>query len=301
MSEERPNLQSRRRFLGIAAIGAAGAAGFVGGRLSTGSRTQILTQPPETRRFENKTVLITGATSGIGRATAIALAAEGAKVSLCGRRENLGQEVEAEIRANGGEATYIKADVRVEEDVRNFIDQTINLYGGIDSAFNNAGITLDTRPLHELGTSEWENVLNTNLRGIYFAMKYEIPPMLAAGRGNILVTGSHSRRSSPYSASKNALLGLIKTTALEYAAWGIRINILIPGTTDTALIRKQAGAEDLPEAVWQVGAAQFANANIPLRRLAEPDEIAAYAVDLLSDRYPFMLGSEQVLDGGASA
>ena len=157
-------------------------------------------------RFARKTVLITGATSGIGRAAAFAFAREGGKVAFCGRRAELGKEVVQQIRAAGGEAMYVQADVRVESDVKRFVDATVARYGRLDVAFNNAGITLE-RPLHEYTTAEWDDVLATNLRGVFVSMKYQIPPMLAAGGGTIVVTSSSNAiattaKRSAYTASK---------------------------------------------------------------------------------------------------
>ena len=157
------------------------------------------------KRFEGKVVLITGATSGIGRAAALAFAAEGAKVAFCGRRENLGHQVEAQIKAQGGEATYIRADVRDETSVRAFVDEVVDRYARLDVAFNNAGITLE-KPLHDYSSAEWDEVLSTNLRGVFLSMKYEIPYMLANGGGNIVVTSSSNaiattEKRSPYTAS----------------------------------------------------------------------------------------------------
>src|SRR5579862_6466504 len=134
------------------------------------------------RRFENKVVLITGATSGIGRAAAIMFAAEGAKVAFCGRREQRGHEVEATIANAGGQAIYVKADVLVETQVAALVDRTIKQWGRIDVAFNNAGITIE-KPLHELTAEEFDRVVGTDLRGVFLAMKYELPHMIAGGGG----------------------------------------------------------------------------------------------------------------------
>jgi NAD(P)-dependent dehydrogenase (short-subunit alcohol dehydrogenase family) len=258
------------------------------------------------RRFDNKVVIITGATSGIGRAAALAFAAEGGKVGFCGRRENLGHGVEREIRSKGGEATYIRADVRIEADVKTFVDQIATRYGRLDVAFNNAGITLE-KPLHEYSSQEWDDVANTNLRGVFLAMKYEIPYMLAQGKGNIVVTSSSNAiattdKRSAYTASKRGLVGLVQSAALDYAQKGIRVNALIPGTTDTDLVRRSAGMEGIPDAVWEAAARQWAKSHVPgLERMATPEEIAAFALVLGSDDHPYMTGSQMVLDGGKTA
>ncbi len=257
------------------------------------------------RRFENKVVLITGATSGIGRAAAIAFAAEGGKVAFCGRRENLGCEVEAEIKSHGGDALYVRADVRDENSVKAFVDQVARKYGRMDVAFNNAGITLE-KPLHEYSSAEWDDVQNTNLRGVFLAMKYEIPYMLANGRGNIVVTSSSNaiattEKRSPYTASKRGLVGLVQSAALDYVDKGIRINALIPGTTDTALVRRVAHMENIPNAVWGAAAAVWARSHVPMKRMATPEEIAAFALALASDDFPYMTGAQMVIDGGKTA
>jgi len=257
-------------------------------------------------RFDGKVVAITGATSGIGRAAALAFAAEGARVAFCGRRTDLGGEVEQQIKQAGGEARYIKADVLVEAEVRDFIDRTVAAYGRLDVAFNNAGITIE-KPLHEYSSEEWDRVLNTDLRGVFLAMKYEIPPMLAQGGGNIVVTSSSnaiatSAKRSAYSAAKRGLVGLVQSAALDYAEKGIRVNALIPGTTDTPFLRKAANMENAPEPIWRVGLNQWVKSNVPgLGRLATAEEVAAFALALASDDFPFMTGAQMVLDGGKTA
>lgn len=290
----------RRTMLGLAGTALAGS-------LAACSKPTIAAAPAGTarQRFQNKVVLITGATSGIGRAAAEQFAAEGAQVAFCGRREYLGHEVESAIRSRGGEATYIRADVRDERQVKDFADQTVRKYGRLDVAFNNAGITLE-KPLHEYSSLEWDNVVHTNLRGVFLAMKYEIPYMLTNGGGNIVVTSSSNaiattHKRSPYSASKRGLVGLVQSAALDYAEKGIRINALVPGTTDTALVRRDVGMENVPQPVWKVASSEWAHAHVPLQRLATPEEIAGFALALASDDFPFMTGSQMVIDGGKTA
>jgi len=292
----------RRTVLGMATAGLAGSLLAC----ATVPGVQHTSVPPSARRrFNGQVVVITGATSGIGRAAAIAFAAEGGKVGFCGRREQLGQEVERQIEAAGGEATYVRADVLVEDQVKRFIDQIVAKYGGLDVAFNNAGITIE-KPLHEYSSQEWDSVLNTNLRGVFLAMKYEIPHMIAGG-GNIFVTSSSNaiattERRSAYTASKRGLVGLVQSAALDYASKGIRVNALIPGTTDTALVRRAAGMENVPDSVWEVMASQWAKSHVPgLGRMATPEEIAAFALVLASDNHPYMTGAQMVIDGGKTA
>jgi NAD(P)-dependent dehydrogenase (short-subunit alcohol dehydrogenase family) len=183
---------NRRRVVGTTALGVTAglAAGLAAGvALALPPKSPAIPPQPGRRRFEGKVVAITGATSGIGRAAALQFAAEGGKVAFCGRRAALGAEVEHEIKAAGGEALYVKADVLVEDEVRAFIDRTVAAFGRLDVAFNNAGITIE-KPLHEYSAEQWDVVNNTNLRGVFLAMKYEIPHMLQAGGGTIVITSS---------------------------------------------------------------------------------------------------------------
>ena len=159
----------RRTMMGMTAAGLAGS--LLASTAVSGAHQASATHLPLQRRFDGKVVLITGATSGIGRAAAVAFAGEGGKVGLCGRREQLGQEVERQIKAAGGEATYVRADVLLENDVKTFVDQIVATYGRLDVAFNNAGITIE-KPLHEYSSQEWDSVLNTNLRGVFLAAKF---------------------------------------------------------------------------------------------------------------------------------
>ena len=296
---------SRRWIIGSGTLSAA--AGLIAGVfIATPPKAAPIPPKPGRRRFEDKVVAITGATSGIGRAAALQFAAEGGKVAFCGRREALGAEVERQIRQAGGEATYIKADVLVEDEVKAFIDRTVATYGRLDVAFNNAGITIE-KPLHEYTAEEWDRVIHTNLRGVFLAMKYEIPHMLKAGGGAIVVTSSSNAiattaKRSAYTASKRGLVGLVQSAALDYAAQGIRINTLIPGTTDTEFLRKASNSENLPEPIYRVGLNQWLKTNAPpIARLATPEEVAAFALTLASDEHPFMTGAQMVLDGGKTA
>jgi len=298
---------TRRRVIGATAAGAAGlGVGLAAGALIGSSA--VAPAPvyiPARRRFDGKVVLITGATSGIGRAAAIQFAAEGGKVAFCGRREALGRTLESEIRAARGEAIYIRADVRIEKDVREFVERAVARYGRLDVAFNNAGITLE-KALHEYTLAEWDDIVNTNLRGVFLSMKYQIPHMLAGGGGNMVVTSSSNAIATTagrcaYTATKRALVGLVQSAALDYVARNIRINTLIPGTTDTALVRRVAGMENAPDTVWQLAAAEWAKSHIPLHRMATAQEVAAFALMLASDEHPFMTGAQMVIDGGKTA
>ena len=299
---------SRRLFLGSAVVG-AGLAGVAAGALAAGGSVagpEVVRLPGERRRFADKVVLITGATSGIGRASAVAFAAEGAKVSFCGRRVELGRAVEAEIRQDGGEAAYFEADVRDPDAVRGFVDETVRRYGRLDVAFNNAGISF-SKPLHEAGVEEWDDLQTTNVRGVFLAMKAEIPHMKAAGGGVILVTSSANAVASRpnlgvYNSSKRALVGLVQTAALEYAGDNIRVNAICPGATNTPMIRRQAGMEGAPDAAWNTAVGLWAQQNVHgLGRVASPAEIALAALSLCSDEMSYLTGSAVFVDGGMTA
>jgi NAD(P)-dependent dehydrogenase (short-subunit alcohol dehydrogenase family) len=190
--------------------------------------------------------------------------------------------------------------------VADLVRRTVAAYGGIDVAVNNAGITIE-KPLHEFTLAEWDDIVNTNQRGVFLAMKYEIPVMLARGGGTILVTSSSnehrtSARRSIYTASKMGLIGLVRSAALDYAAQGIRINAIVPGTTDTALVRRVAGMENVPDAAWELGATQWARSNLPgVKRMATAEEMAAFAVAMASPELTYMTGSSLVADGGSGS
>jgi NAD(P)-dependent dehydrogenase (short-subunit alcohol dehydrogenase family) len=300
---------SRRWMIGSAAVGAAAgvAAGFAGGvALASQAVPPAAPRRIGARRFEGKVVLVTGGTSGIGRAAVKAFADEGGRVGFCGRREELGMQVASEIKAAGGDAFYVRADVLQEDQVKAFVDSVVKRYGRLDVAFNNAGTTLE-KPLHEFSSDEWDLVNHTNVRGVFLAMKYELPHLIAGGGGVVLVTSSIAALSShagraAYSASKSALLGLVKGAALDYAGHNIRINALLPGTINTDFVRRLAGMMDIPDAAWAIGAKQWGKSNVPgLERMGTPDEVASFALALAGDEFPYMTGAQMVIDGGKTA
>lgn len=284
--------------------GTAGLAGVAAAQLihGDGVNAQAPTQPTAestsfNRRFTNKVVLITGATSGIGRATAIAFAREGAKVVFCGRRDQLGKAVAQEIQQAGGEALYVQADVLKAGDVEALVRTTVETYGKLDVAFNNAGV-LGVAPLHETPEEEWDRVVNTNLKGVWLAMKYEIPVMLQGGGGAIINTSSlHTYATRPnvaaYAASKQGIQGLTQAAALEYAEAGIRVNEIAPGVIDTPMWRSGPGRT--PEG-------QQRSAQGPaMKRVGRPEEIASSVLWLASDESAYATGAVFLVDGGLVA
>ncbi|WP_280409354.1 SDR family NAD(P)-dependent oxidoreductase [Nocardia brasiliensis] len=297
---------TRRRLLGTMAAASGLAVGAAAGVTLGANANAPQYEPAARSRFEGKTILITGATSGIGAAAARMFAAEGGRVAFCGRRVDRGQAVQQEIRAAGGEATFFRADVLVEDEVARFVEATVKTYGGLHVAFNNAGITIQKK-LHEYTSEEFDRVLHTNLRGTFLAMKYEVPQLIRSGGGSIVVTSSSNALATDaargaYTASKRGLVGLVQSAALDYAADGIRVNALVPGTTDTELVRRAAGMEGIPDDAWRVLMKQWAGSNVPgLGRLATATEIAAFALTLASPEHPYLTGAQLVIDGGKTA
>jgi len=246
-------------------------------------------------KFVGKVVLITGATSGIGEATAQAFAHEGAIVHFCGRREALGEQVARSIREAGGQATYQKADVRVEQDVKAFVDGCVERYGRIDIAFNNAGIESSPKTIAERSLQEWMNVMMTNATGVFLSMKYELPHMLRQGGGVIVNNASVSSHVgfatiAPYSASKHAVASLTKVAALEYADKNIRVNSVSPGAVDTPMLRRALAA-------WNTKLETVAQ-DYPIKRIVKAEEIARTVLWLSSDDATCITGIDVDATGG---
>jgi len=245
--------------------------------------------------FQDKVVLITGGTSGIGETTAVLFARQGAKVVVSGRRAELGEAVVERIKSDGGEALFVKADVTREEDVQNLVQKTVEKYGRVDIAFNNAGVET-VGMVTDFNTDDYRKVFDINVLGVFLSMKYEIEQMLKQGGGVIINTSSivgHVAMpgASIYIASKHAVEGATKTAALEYAQQGIRINAVAPGATATDMIDRFAGK---PGAETREALA----AQHPMNRLATSEEIAAAVAYLASDGAAFTHGISLPVDGG---
>ncbi|AEY89273.1 MULTISPECIES: SDR family NAD(P)-dependent oxidoreductase [Streptomyces] len=248
--------------------------------------------------FTGKTVMITGASSGIGAATARHLAAQGAAVVLMARREEKLEKLAAEIGAEGGRALPCPGDVTSAEDVRRVVDTAVSSFGSLDAAFNNAGWGTAGVRLHELTDDVYDQIMDVNVRGGWNCMRYQIPAMLAHQGGTILNTSSTAGQfatgaAAPYVAAKHALIGLTRAAAAEYGDQGIRINALVVGTTRTELM--EAVIERHPEVETQ-GVSRAIQ-----RRMADPLEIARAAAWLLSEQSSFVTGAAVPVDGGCSA
>ena len=244
-----------------------------------------------------KVAIITGASSGIGYATARLFAAEGARLVVSGRRQTELDLLIEEIRRDGGEALAIAGDVREEQLARAMVDMAETRFGGLDIAFNNAGITGASVAVTDIASDAWREVIDINLTGAFLGAKYQLPAMLRRGGGAMLFTSSFVGNTvgfpgmGAYAASKAALVGLMQVIAVEYGARGIRANALLPGGTDTPMGRASAPT---PEARG------FAESLHGLKRLALPEEIARAALFLASDASSFCTGSCLLVDGGVS-
>ncbi|MFL1406677.1 SDR family oxidoreductase [Marinobacter sp. M1N3S26] len=247
--------------------------------------------------LSNKVAIVTGASAGIGYASARLFAREGASVVVGARRQ---QELEAlvrEIEAEGGQAVALAGDVRDEDYARALVDMATRAFGGLDIAFNNAGVLGAMGPASDMSRDDWDEVLTTNLTGAWLGAKYQLPAMVARGGGSLLFTSSFVGHTAgmpgmaAYAASKAGLVGLTQVLAVEHGAQGIRVNALLPGGTDTDAARTFA---DSPEAMDMVRGLHA------LKRIASPEDIAQSALYLASDAASFTTGSAMLVDGGVS-
>jgi NAD(P)-dependent dehydrogenase (short-subunit alcohol dehydrogenase family) len=246
-------------------------------------------------RLAGKVTIVTGGGSGIGKASVLLFAREGASVVVADWQEEGGNAVVKEIAAAGGKATFIKTDVSSEDDIKNMVATAVRSYGRLDVLFNNAGIegTMG-RPTAETPLEEWNRIIAVNLTGVFLGCRYAIPEMLKTGGGSIVnnasVAGLVGFAGIPaYCASKGGIVQLTRTAALEYATQGIRVNCLCPGVIDTPMVRRAAPDEAALAAFTQME---------PVGRLGQPEEVAALALFLASDEASFMTGTVIPVDGG---
>ena len=249
------------------------------------------------QRLLGRVILVTGASSGIGAAAVRRFAAEGAIVAAAARREDRITTLAAELREAGSEALAVRCDVTDEASVARAVAEVVRTFGRLDGAFNNAGIGGPHRPLHETGTADFDRVLATNLRGPFLCLKYEIPAMLTAGGGSIVVTSSvgglvGGAANTVYATSKHGLTGLVRCAALDYARAGIRVNAIAPGPTRSEMFDRWMPTDEARAAM----AGHF-----PLNYIADPDDMARAALFLLSDESRWTTGIVFPCEGGITA
>jgi NAD(P)-dependent dehydrogenase (short-subunit alcohol dehydrogenase family) len=250
-------------------------------------------------RLQNKVALITGGTSGIGEATAVLFAEEGACVAITGRNEERGHAVVARIQQSGGKAIFIRTDVRKSTECRRAVDETLKSFGKLDILFNNAGVFYPHTIL-DCSEEEWDLQLDINLKGTFLMSKFALPGMIEQGRGVIINNSSGwgivGDRAVAYCASKGGVVLLTKAMAIDHGPQGIRVNCICPGDVDTPMLPEDARMRGLKWEDYLAGCA-----NRPLGRIGTVDEIAKAALFLASDDSSFMTGAALVVDGGGTA
>jgi NAD(P)-dependent dehydrogenase (short-subunit alcohol dehydrogenase family) len=242
-------------------------------------------------------VLITGALSGIGRATAVAFAQQGARVAVAGRREEAGQALAAELRGLGAEAEFFYADVRKEDDVQSLVDRTVARFGGLDVAVNNAGTEGKPGLVIDQSAESYAATFETNVLGTVLGMKHAMRVMQSQGHGSIInISSTMGHKAAPgasmYTASKHAVEGLTKAAALEGAAFNVRVNAVAPGPVETQMLDRFTGTPERKAGLV---------AGVPVKRAGLPEEIAQAIVFLSSDKASFITGQVLSVDGGKSA
>jgi NAD(P)-dependent dehydrogenase (short-subunit alcohol dehydrogenase family) len=242
-------------------------------------------------------VLITGALTGIGRATAVTFAKEGARVVISGRRDEEGKKLVAELRKLGAEAEFVRSDVRHEDDVRALVDKAVQRFGRLDIAVNNAGTEGTPGPVTEQTSETYAATFDTNVLGTLLSMKHELRAMLPQGSGSIVNVSSAygsigAAGASVYVASKHAIEGLTKSAALEVAGTGVRVNVVAPGTTDTGMLTRFTSTDQNKAALVST---------VPVGRLAKPEEIAQVIAFVASENASYMTGASIPVDGGMIA
>ncbi len=244
---------------------------------------------------DQKVAIVTGGSSGIGRATAIALAKQGVKISIAARRVKEGEETVRLVKEAGSDGIFVRTNVANEDDVKSLVENTVKTYGRLDYAFNNAGVEQTMAPIVEQTVEEFDQIMNINVKGVWLSMKYEIPVMLKSGGGAIVNNSSVAGimgfpQMAIYIASKHAVLGLTKSAALEYAKSAIRINAIAPGGVETEMANRVN--ENTPQ--WL----ETLTSMHPIGRIADPEEIANAVVWLLSEKASFVVGHTLLVDGG---
>jgi len=251
-------------------------------------------------KLKNRVALVSGGTSGIGEATALLFAKEGAKVAITGRSAERGNKVVANIKRENGEAIFIKTDVRVTQECRNAVDKTIAQFGRLDILFNNAGVFFAHDAL-ECSEEEWDKQLDVNLKGTFLMSKFALPGMIAQGSGVIVNNSSGwglvgGDKAVAYCASKGGVVLLSKAMAIDHGRQGIRINCICPGDVDTPMLPEDARFRGMKWEDYIAGAA-----NRPMGRVGTPEEIAKAVLFLASDDSSFITGAALVVDGGGTA
>ena len=249
------------------------------------------------KRFEDRVVMITGGTTGIGKAVAVAFAKEGAKVVVSGRNEENGNKVVEKIKGLGGAAVFCRADVSKVEDVKNLVNFTIEKYGKLDHAFNNAGVLPITKKFTDMTEEDFDFVVDVDLKGVFFSMKYELEYMEKVGKGTIVNTTSVAGviadpGMAPYVAAKHGVVGLTKAAGIEYISQGIRVNAIAPGLVETPMTK---GWLDDPE--FKAGI----EAQTPIHRPAKPEEMVGMVLFLSSEESTFCAGQVYLVDAGQTA
>ncbi|BDA74031.1 short-chain dehydrogenase/reductase SDR [Calothrix sp. PCC 7716] len=248
--------------------------------------------------LQDKVALVTGGTTGIGRATAIAFGAAGAKVVFSGRRDAEGEKTAKLIHETGAECLYVHSDASNEEEIKALVLHTVATYGRLDCAFNSAGIEGFLKPLHEQSIEDFDKLMAINVRGLFLCMKYEIQHMLTQGSGVIVNNSSAAGLvgfpvSSPYNASKHAVMGLTRSAALDYAKQGIRINAVNAGLIKTEMMERTLS---------QLGSTvDYLASLVPMGRVGQAEEIAQAVVFLCSDAASYITGQPFAIDGGYTA
>jgi len=249
------------------------------------------------KRFAGRVALVTGGGGGMGRATSLAFAREGAQVVVADFNEQTAQETVKQVRAGGGIAEAVVVDVSSEASVKSMVAQAVSAFGKLDIAFNNAGIHVIGIPLAEVEEASWNKVIDTNLKGVFLCMKHEIPEMIKAGGGAIVNTSSIGGVTaapgiSAYAAAKHGVVGITRAAALDYIGKNIRINCVLPGATYTAMLQDWLHDPVVVEGIKK---------QHPIGRWAQPEEIASAVLFLASSEASFIVGHPLLVDGGLTA